>query len=37
MKNEKCMDIPAGYIRSMFQDIEVYLRTEMDSVEDGFR
>ena len=27
----------AGYIRSMFQDFESYLRTEVDLVEDDIR
>ena len=28
------MNLLAGYIRSLFQDFEIYLRTEVDLIED---
>ena len=34
MKNEQYMNIVAGYVSSVFQDIESYLRTEVDLIED---
>ena len=37
MKDDKYMLILAGYIRSIFQDFESYLRTEIDLVEDYIR
>ena len=36
MKNEQYMNIVAGYISSVFQDFESYLRTEVDLIEDDF-
>ena len=37
MKNDKYMDILAGYISSIFQDLESYIRTEVDLVQDDIR
>ena len=41
MKNEQYMNIVAGYVSSVFQDFESYLRTEVDLIENdikiGFR
>ena len=37
MKDDKYMEILAGYIRSIFQDFESYLRTEVDLVEDDIK
>ena len=34
MKDDKYMLILAGYTRSVFQDLESYLRTEVDLIED---
>ena len=34
MKDDKYMHNLAGYVRSIFQDFESYLRTEVDLVED---
>ena len=34
MKNEQFMNIVAGYVISVFQDFESYLRTEIDLIED---
>ena len=34
MKNEQYMNIVAGYVTSVFQDFESYLRTEVDLIED---
>ena len=34
MKNEQYMNIVAGYVISVFQDFESYLRTEVDLIED---
>ena len=37
MKNEQYMNIVAGYVSSVFQDFESYLRTEVDLVEDDIK
>ena len=37
MKDDNNMLISAAYIRSVFQDFESYLRTEVDLVEDDIR
>ena len=37
MKNEQYMNFVAGYVISVFQDFEGYLRTEIDLVEDDVR
>ena len=37
MKDDKFMEILAGYTRSVFQDFEIYLRTEVDLVEDDVK
>ena len=37
MKDGKYMEILAGYTRSVFQDFESYLRTEVDLVEDDVK
>ena len=37
MKDDKYMEILAGYTRSVFQDFESYLRTEVDLVEDDIK
>ena len=37
MKNEQYMNIVAGYVSSVFQDFERYLRTEVDLVEDDIK
>ena len=37
MKDDKYMKILAGYFRSMFQDFESYLRTEVALVEDDIK
>ena len=37
MEDGGYMNISAGYHRSIFQDLESYLRTEVDLVEDGIR
>ena len=37
MKNEQYMNIVAGYVSSVFQDFENYLRTEVDLVEDDIK
>ena len=37
MKNEQNMNIVAGYVSSVFQDFESYLRTEADLVEDDIK
>ena len=34
MKSEQYMNIVAGYVSSVFQDFESYLRTEVDLIED---
>ena len=34
MKNEQYMNIVAGYVSSVSQDFESYLRTEVDLIED---
>ena len=34
MKNEQYMKIVAGYVSSVFQYFESYLRTEVDLIED---
>ena len=36
MKNEQYMSIVAGYVSSVFQDFESYLRTEFDLIEDDY-
>ena len=33
-KDDKYMNIVAGYVSSVFQDFESYLRTEVDLIED---
>ena len=35
MKDDKYMNIVAGYVSSVFQDFESYLRTEVDLIEVG--
>ena len=37
MKNGQYMNIVAGYVSSVFQDFESYLRTEVDLIEDVIR
>ena len=37
MKQDKSMKTLAGFTRSLFQDFESYLRTEVDLVEDDIR
>ena len=37
MKNGQYMNIVAGYVSSVFQDFESYLRTEVDLIEDDFK
>ena len=37
MKDDKYIEILAGYTRSVFQDFESYLRTEVDLVEDDVK
>ena len=37
MKDDKYMEILAGYTRSVFQDFESYLRTEVDLVENDVK
>ena len=37
MKNEQYMNIVAGYVSSVFQDFESYLRTEVELIEDDFK
>ena len=37
MKNEQYMKIVAGFVISVFQDFESYLRTEVDLVEDDIK
>ena len=37
MKNEHYMKIVAGYVISVFQDFESYLRTEVDLIEDDIK
>ena len=37
MKDNGYMNIIAGYVRSIFQDFESYLRTEFDSVQDDIK
>ena len=37
MKNEQFMNIVAGYVSSVFQDFERYLRTEVDLIEDDIK
>ena len=37
MKDVAYMNIVAGYVRSVFQDFESYLRTEVDLVEDDIK
>ena len=37
MKDDKYMKILAGYVSSVFQDFESFLRTEVDLVEDDFK
>ena len=37
MKDDKYMKILAGYVRSVFQDFESYLRTEVDLVQDDVK
>ena len=37
MKDEKYMEILAGYVSSVFQDFESYLRTEIDLVEEDIK
>ena len=37
MKNEQYMNIIAGYVSSVFQDFESYLRTEVDLVENEIK
>ena len=37
MKDDKYMKIVAGYVRSVFQDFESYLRTEVDLVQDDIK
>ena len=36
-KNEQHMNFVAGYVSSVFQDFESYLRTEVDLVEDDIK
>ena len=37
MKDDKNMKIVAGYVSSVFQDFEIFLRTEVDLVEDDIK
>ena len=37
MKNDEYLKILAGYTGSNFQDVESYLRTQVDQVEDDVR
>ena len=37
MKDEQYMNIVAGYVSSVFQDSENYLRTEVDLIEDDIK
>ena len=37
MKNDRYMDIFAGYTNSIFQDFENYLRTQVDLVQNDIR
>ena len=37
MKNEQYMNTVAGYVSSVFQDFESYLRTEVDLIEDNIK
>ena len=37
MKNEQYMNIVAGYVSSVFQDFVIYLRTEVDLIEDDIK
>ena len=37
MKNEQFMNIVAGFVISVFQDFESYLRTEVDLIEDDIK
>ena len=37
MKDDGYMKFLAGYVTSVFQDFENYLRTQVDSVEDDVR
>ena len=37
MQNDKYLDLLAGFAGSIFQDLEKYLRTEVDLVEDDIR
>ena len=37
MKDDKYMNIVAGYVSSVFQDFESYLRTEVDLIEDDIK
>ena len=37
MKNEQYLNIVAGYVSSVFQDFESYLRTEVDLIEDDIK
>ena len=37
MKDDKYMNIVAGFVSSVFQDFESYLRTEVDSIEDDIK
>ena len=37
MKDEQYMKIPSNYHRSILQDFESFLRTEIDLVEDDIR
>ena len=36
-KNEQYLNIVAGYVSSVFQDLESYLRTEVDLIEDDIK
>ena len=37
LKNEQYKKIVAGYVSSVFQDFESYLKTEVDLIEDGLK
>ena len=37
MKDDKYLEILAGYIRSVFQDFESFLRTQIDLIEDDLK
>ena len=37
MKDDKYINIVAGYVSSVFQDFESYLRTEVDLIEDDIK